>query len=339
MPRGRGCVTLRGARKHRPANEAEHHDHHHRRRPPLAPGRALGRPGRQHRRVLRQRERHGAVPVRRGRPAGALAHAAAGPHAERLARLPARGLARHGLRPACAGPVAAGAGTPFQPEQGPAGPVRAGDRRPVRMARRALRRGPALPAAHGHGRQRRPCAESPRGGGRRLRLGRRRPPLHAPGRHRALRAARQGLHPAPSRCARGLAGHVRGAGQRCGHCPPAAPGHHRGEPAAGAAAHQRAAPARDESQQLLGLQHDRLLLPGPAAGLGRRRPLAARRVPRDGQAAACGGHRGDPRRGLQPHRRGRRGRPDPELARPGQRQLLPPAARLALRLRERHRYG
>ena len=47
------------------------------------------------------------------------------------------------------------------------------------------------------------------------------------------------------------------------------------------------------------------------------------------RAAARGRHRGDPRRGLQPHRRERRTRPHAQLARPGQRQLLPAAGRTA----------
>jgi Type II secretory pathway, pullulanase PulA and related glycosidases len=57
--------------------------------------------------------------------------------------------------------------------------------------------------------------------------------------------------------------------------------------------------------QLLGLQHDRV--PGPAQPvlLGRPARRAGRRVQVDGQGAARGGHRGHPRRGVQPHRRGR----------------------------------
>ena len=42
---------------------------------------------------------------------------------------------------------------------------------------------------------------------------------------------------------------------------------------------------------------------------------------------ACGRHRGHPRRGLQPHRRRQRDRPDAVLARPRQCQLLPAGAR------------
>ena len=52
--------------------------------------------------------------------------------------------------------------------------------------------------------------------------------------------------------------------------------------------------------------------------------------------AARGRHRGDPRRGLQPHRRGRPRGPDAGLPRPGPPRLLPADRRPAQRLR-RHR--
>ena len=52
-----------------------------------------------------------------------------------------------------------------------------------------------------------------------------------------------------------------------------------------------------------------------------------RRVQGDGEGAPPRRDRGDPRRRLQPHRRGRRGRPDARLPRPRQRRLLPPRAR------------
>ena len=69
--------------------------------------------------------------------------------------------------------------------------------------------------------------------------------------------------------------------------------------------------------------------PGPA---GR-----ARRVPRHGQGAAPGRHRGHPRRGVQPHRRGLRRRRHPELPRAGQRRLLHPGPRRQVALRRLHR--
>ena len=60
------------------------------------------------------------------------------------------------------------------------------------------------------------------------------------------------------------------------------------------------------------------------SSVGRRR-VAGRRVQGDGGGAARGRARGDPRRGVQPHRRGRRPRPDAVLPRARQRGLLPAA--------------
>ena len=58
-----------------------------------------------------------------------------------------------------------------------------------------------------------------------------------------------------------------------------------------------------------------------------RRGLARPRVPRHGQGAAQGRHRGHPRRRLQPHRRGQPRGPDDQLQGPRQQHLLPPRAR------------
>ena len=52
-------------------------------------------------------------------------------------------------------------------------------------------------------------------------------------------------------------------------------------------------------------------------------PGSARRVPRPGQGAPPGGARGDPRRRLQPHRRGRRRRPDVQPQGLRERGVLP----------------
>ena len=56
--------------------------------------------------------------------------------------------------------------------------------------------------------------------------------------------------------------------------------------------------------------------------LERRPRRAGHRVQGDGQGAARGRARGDPRRGLQPHRRGRPAGPDAELPRPRRHRLL-----------------
>ncbi len=60
-----------------------------------------------------------------------------------------------------------------------------------------------------------------------------------------------------------------------------------------------------------------------AGGAGRGRAGRPGRVQGHGQAAACRRPRGHPRRRLQPHRRGRPGRPDAQLPRPGRDDLLP----------------
>ena len=57
--------------------------------------------------------------------------------------------------------------------------------------------------------------------------------------------------------------------------------------------------------QLLGLQPGRLLRPAPRIQLLLRAPRPGIRLPRHGQGAPPSGHRGDPGRGLQPHRRRR----------------------------------
>ena len=66
---------------------------------------------------------------------------------------------------------------------------------------------------------------------------------------------------------------------------------------------------------------------------------AGDRVQGDGEGAARGGHRGDPRRRLQPHRRGERVRPDPVVQGHRQRGVLPPGrpGQVALLRHHRHR--
>ena len=64
--------------------------------------------------------------------------------------------------------------------------------------------------------------------------------------------------------------------------------------------------------------------------LERRRRRPGRRVPPDGPRAARGRARGDPRRGVQPHRRGRRVGADAVLPRHRQRGLLPARRTTAL---------
>jgi hypothetical protein len=76
--------------------------------------------------------------------------------------------------------------------------------------------------------------------------------------------------------------------------------------------------------QLLGLQHDRLLR--PALRVRRHQHHPGRQVQEFKamvKALHEAGHRGDPRRGLQPHRRGQPPGPDAVDARHRQRRLLP----------------
>ena len=94
---------------------------------------------------------------------------------------------------------------------------------------------------------------------------------------------------------------------------------------AGAPVRPRPPPRRARPAQLLGLQLDRL--PRPAQRL-RRRPAACGRARSQEfkamvKALHAAGHRGDPRRRLQPHRRGQPPRPDAVDPRHRQPRLLP----------------
>ena len=106
--------------------------------------------------------------------------------------------------------------------------------------------------------------------------------------------------------------------------PPDPARHHRARADAGAPVHPGQHPARQGTAQLLGLQHPRL--PRTAGGVRRDRPAgpAGAGVQVDGQGDAHGRHRGDPRRGLQPHRRGQPPRSDAELQGHRQPGVLPP---------------
>ena len=126
-------------------------------------------------------------------------------------------------------------------------------------------------------------------------------------RHGDLRAAREGLHPAPSRSARAAARHVCRALPACRSIEYLKkPRRDRGRAAAGARHGGRAAPAAARPAQLLGLQHASASS-RPRCAISDRH---AGRVQDHGEDAARGGHRGDPRRGLQPHRGGRPHRAD-----------------------------
>ena len=110
---------------------------------------------------------------------------------------------------------------------------------------------------------------------------------------------------------------------------------HRHRAPAGPCLRRRPVPRRTGPAQLLGLPDDRLLRARTALSRPGRHP----RIQGDGARAAQGRDRGDPRRGLQPHRRGRRLRARRcQLPRARQRLLLPAGAgQAALHQRYRHR--
>ena len=285
----------------------------------LAPGVDLVARVDQLRRLLAERDRVLGLRLRRGRRRDAPpAHRAVAGH---LARRAARHRAGHALRLPRRRPVGPGAGLPVQPAQAAARPLCAGDvgddharAGPVRLpdgrsdpARRAGLRGVHRPE---------------RGRGSDLRLGGRDADAPPVARLGDLRAARQGLHQAARPGARGAARDVRRSRQPRRRRVPPRPRRHRRRAAAGAPVLLRAGAARARTGELLGLQHDQLLLPRRVVQRVRRPRPAGHGVQADGQVPARRRDRGDPRRGLQPHRRGWRARADDLLPRPRRPRLL-----------------
>ncbi len=135
------------------------------------------------------------------------------------------------------------------------------------------------------------------------------PPLRRRWRDTAdLRAARQGLHPAAPGDPRGAPWHVRRPRPPDRDPLPQRARRHRRRAPPDPPVLLRASALRARPGQLLGLQLPRLLRPARGLLLLRRPRPAGHRVQADGQGVPRGGHRGDPRRGLQPHRRGSRHR-------------------------------
>ena len=143
---------------------------------------------------------------------------------------------------------------------------------------------------------------------------------------RDLRGARAQPDPAATRRARGAARHVRRAGPPRVARAPDRPRRHRRSSCCRCTP---SPPSRPWSSagliEPLGLQHARLLRPARRRTPPRADPQGvARRVQGHGQGCCTrAGHRGHPRRRLQPHREQGRDGATLSLARPGQPRLLP----------------
>ena len=119
-----------------------------------------------------------------------------------------------------------------------------------------------------------------------------------------LRGPRQRLHRTAPGHSRRIARYLCRAGAPGGDRPPAPVGHHRGRVAAGPPQRSGGISGRARADELLGLQHRRLLRAARRlfrSGPGRPAGRPGRRVPGHGAGAACRGHRGHPGCRLQPH--------------------------------------
>ena len=226
-----------------------------------------------------------------------------------------------------------------QPGQAAARPVRQGDRRPASSWGQPVfsyyfgEPGPAQ-------QRRLRAARAALGGGQPvLRLGPTTGRRGSPTTRRVIYEAHvRGLtkqHPAVPEEQRGT---YAGPGAPGDHRAPAPAGRHRDRADAGAPVRHRQPPDRPGPAQLLGLQHHRLLRPAQRLRRQRQPRPAGAGVQDDGPGPARGGHRGDPRRGLQPHRRGQPPRADAVLPRHRQRRLLPARRRRPALLHGHHRH-
>ena len=257
------------------------------------------------------------MPVRRRRGRGAHP-----PDPGRRLRLErARGGGRLGAGLRLPGPRRLGSrlGAPLQPREAAPRPLRPRDRR-----RGGLGSGRPRPRAGRPGSPRRDRFGAVRAalGGlvRAVRLGGRPPPRHPDAALDHLRGPRQGLHGAQPGDPRGDPRHLRRPGPPRRDRAPDPAGRDGDRAAARASDRPRREAGRARPAQLLGLPDDRLLRAPRRLRRGAR-GHAGDGVQVDGPRAPRGRDRGDPRRGVQPHRRGRRGRPDAVPARHRQRQL------------------
>ena len=254
-------------------------------------------------------------------------------HRPGLARLPARGAPRRSsTATACTAPTSRPPGHRFNPAKLAARSLREGDRGHASSGATPLfgyRIGDPEGDAAPDERDSAPYRAQERGGRPGVRLGRRPAAAHAAGtRPSSTRSTSRASPRAIPRCRRSCAAPTRASPRRrrCEHLTELGvtavellPVHHSvdrastwstaGSPTTGATT--RSASSRPTRAT-------------PSTGDARR---AGRRVQDDGEDAAPGGHRGHPRRGLQPHRRGQPPGADALLPRHRQRRLLPPRAR------------
>ncbi len=242
-------------------------------------------------------------------------------------------------------PLRARRGPPLQPRQAADRSLRQGDRGHRRLG--ARRQHPALRA------QRRR--------GRRLRARRRgrlatpcpsrvvideafdwegdRPPADPVRRHDHLRDPRQGLHDDPPRGARGAARHLRRPRLRAGDRLPQGPRGHRGRAAADPPHLRRVVPVRARAcANYWGYSTIGFFAPYSEYAATGRRGEQVREFKGMVKALHQARHRGDPRRRLQPHRRGQPPRADAVLQGRRQRRLLPAGARRPAPLHGLHRH-
>ena len=165
-------------------------------------------------------------------------------------------------------------------------------------------------------------------------LARRPPSAGAVGRHHHLRGACQRPDATARGRAEGIARHLSRARRAGDDRAPAQARRHRDRAPADPFIRRRTSSAGARPEELLGLQHAELLR-ARAALCRRQHP---ERVPLHRRRAAQRRHRGDPRRGLQPHRRRQSSRPDAVLSRHRQLRLLLARSRHAALLRELHRH-
>ena len=221
----------------------------------------MGRLGHQLRHLLGSRDQGRAVPVRQPRQARDRPRHAAGIHGRDLARLSARGAPRPALRLPRPRALRPGERPPLQPGKAADRPLRAADPWRDPLARCGLRlphRPPARGSVAGPPRQRLRDAQMRRRGPRRH-LGSGHPPEHALGRDDHLRGACE-RHDRPARGpARKPARQLRRPRRSTGDRPPREAGRHGGRADAVPGLLRRPLPDREGADQLLGLQHHRLL--------------------------------------------------------------------------------